>query len=443
MKNNIEKYSEKLALGINPKASFIIEELNKNGFVGYIVGGCVRDIIIGRVPNDWDITSSARPSDVMNIFEKTIPTGIEHGTVTVVVDGENFEITTFRIDGEYTNCRKPDNVYYSDDVLDDLSRRDFTVNSMAYNQIDGLIDEYGGIYDIGNKIIRSVGNPDIRFNEDALRILRAVRFSAKLGYNIEDETYLSMLRNSENLKKISMERINNEVEEIIDRDVSKLRILEDINIYEYIFGIKYDYELDFNEFIGIGDVNLKKAIIYKDLSREVLYNSLKRLRYSNKVIDEVLHMHMIINESYDILMDSVDYVNSLYRDNDGSYDKNMTYYKKIINIWIKRLFKLSSRDIVEKTICALNKEKEFFLEKKLNLDVCFDEINDIIETGQCFSISDLKLNGKDIIENKIASGRQIGIILDRLCDYVILHPELNRKEKLIEISKNMLEVEDF
>ena len=167
------------------KVKFIIKQLMDNGFEAYAVGGCVRDSILGREPNDWDITTSALPGQVKEVFEHTVDTGIQHGTVTVVLDKENFEVTTYRIDGEYEDNRHPKEVIFTANLVEDLKRRDFTVNAMAYNDETGLVDVFGGISDLNEKIIRCVGNAEDRFSEDALRVLRAARFAAQLGFSIE------------------------------------------------------------------------------------------------------------------------------------------------------------------------------------------------------------------------------------------------------------------
>ena len=196
---------------------FIIDKFKENGFESYAVGGCVRDSLINRKVNDWDITTNAKPEDTINIFEKTVPTGIKHGTVTVILDKENFEVTTYRIDGEYKDGRHPEEVQFVSELKEDLSRRDFTINAMAYNEENGLIDYFKGLEDLDNKIIRAVGNADKRFEEDALRMLRAIRFAAQLGFEIEESTknFGSMKKNVINnicsITKIQLEEFFKEL----------------------------------------------------------------------------------------------------------------------------------------------------------------------------------------------------------------------------------------
>ncbi|WP_347460463.1 hypothetical protein [Clostridium sp. DMHC 10] len=192
-----------------------------------------------KEPNDWDIATSAKPEDMIKIFEKAghkvIPTGLKHGTVTVMIDKNGYEITTFRIDGEYSDGRHPDSVEFTDDLKEDLSRRDFTINSMAYNEKDGLVDYFNGYEDLNNKVVRCVGNPDKRFNEDALRMLRAIRFSAQLSFKIEEKTAEAIKSNHSLIKKVSVERIQNEINKILmSHNPNYLANLYDYQLLDYI-----------------------------------------------------------------------------------------------------------------------------------------------------------------------------------------------------------------
>ena len=199
-----------------PKAvEYIIDTLEKAGYEGFAVGGCVRDTLLGRDPQDWDITTSAKPETVKKLFRKTIDTGIEHGTVTVMIDHVGYEVTTYRIDGEYEDSRHPKNVEFTTKLNLDLERRDFTINAMAYNHSRGLVDEFEGIQDLDRKIIRCVGDAGERFDEDALRMLRAVRFSGQLGFQIEEATRQAICERAKNLQKISAERIQVELTKLL------------------------------------------------------------------------------------------------------------------------------------------------------------------------------------------------------------------------------------
>jgi len=195
--------------------SFIINKLNTHGFEAFIVGGCVRDSILGRTPNDWDITTNALPQHIKSIFEKTYDTGIRHGTVSVAVDGENIEVTTYRIDGGYSDHRRPDSVKFTSNLKEDLARRDFTINAIAYHPEEGLVDYFEGLKDLESGVIRAVGDAEQRFHEDALRMLRTIRFSAQLGFNIERATFDAIARSAGLIKNISSERIRDEINKIL------------------------------------------------------------------------------------------------------------------------------------------------------------------------------------------------------------------------------------
>ena len=196
----------------------IIDRLTEYGYEAYAVGGCVRDSIIHRVPGDWDITTSAKPEEVKKIFRRTIDTGIAHGTVTVMIGREGYEITTYRIDGEYEDGRHPKKVEFTASLTEDLRRRDFTINAMAYNDIEGIVDRFDGVGDLEKGIIRCVGNPYERFSEDALRMLRAVRFSAQLGFDIEENTRRAIEELAPTIEKVSRERIHTEFGKILLSD---------------------------------------------------------------------------------------------------------------------------------------------------------------------------------------------------------------------------------
>ena len=199
---------ESININLPEDVKKIIRTIEENGFEAYAVGGCVRDSILGREPDDWDITTSARPEQVKSFFKKTIDTGIKHGTVTVMINHVGYEVTTYRIDGEYKDGRHPESVEFSAKLVDDLKRRDFTINAMAYNESHGFVDEFNGISDLNNKVIRCVGDSVERFSEDALRMMRAIRFSAQLGFEIEQSTYNAIVKLAPSIKQVSMERVH-------------------------------------------------------------------------------------------------------------------------------------------------------------------------------------------------------------------------------------------
>lgn len=210
---------------ILPKnVSYIISKLEQAGFEAYAVGGCVRDTLLERKPQDWDITTSAKPLQIKELFKKTIDTGIQHGTVTVMLDHVGYEVTTYRIDGEYEDNRHPKKVEFTDNLKLDLERRDFTINAMAYNDNRGLVDEFGGIKDLKDGIIRCVGDAGQRFDEDALRMLRAVRFAGQLGFAIEEKTREAIVERADHLKNISAERIRVELTKLlVSKEAGRIR----------------------------------------------------------------------------------------------------------------------------------------------------------------------------------------------------------------------------
>ena len=204
-----------IRIRVPEKGQYIIETIKAAGFDAYVVGGCVRDSILGRQPGDCDITTSARPEQVKALFARTIDTGLQHGTVTVMLDKDGFEVTTYRLDGEYEDSRHPKSVSFTPDLREDLKRRDLTINAMAYNEQSGLVDLFGGLEDLNAGVIRCVGDPRERFGEDALRILRAIRFSAQLGYTIEPETLSAVRQLAPALTRISAERIQAELVKLL------------------------------------------------------------------------------------------------------------------------------------------------------------------------------------------------------------------------------------
>ena len=206
---------ETIRIAVPPKGQYIIDTLTRAGHEAYVVGGCVRDSILGRTPEDWDITTSAQPEQVKELFPRTVDTGLQHGTVTVMLDREGFEVTTYRVDGEYEDSRHPREVTFTSSLEEDLRRRDLTINAMAYNEREGLVDLFGGLGDLNAGVVRCVGNPEERFREDALRILRAIRFCAQLGYTVEDGTLEAVRKMAHTLSRISAERIQTELVKLL------------------------------------------------------------------------------------------------------------------------------------------------------------------------------------------------------------------------------------
>lgn len=428
------------------------ELLQKSGFKAYAVGGCVRDSIMGRVPNDWDMTTSARPEQTQEIFRdyKTIPTGIKHGTVTVIIDGQPLEITTMRVDGEYTDNRRPDSVEYTDEITMDLSRRDFTVNAMAYNPDEGIIDPFGGTEDIERKIIRCVGNPDKRFGEDALRIIRALRFASVLEFDIDKETSESILKNHSLMQNVANERIRTELLKLLTgKNVAKI-------LSEYktvIFGIIPELEAE-DGFLQhspyhIYDVwthtvkvveamknepILKMAALLHDVSKPECFEMdddgvghfyehvekgaqksekiMRRLRFSNADINTVYNI-IILHESRP----------------DGTKRQLMRLCSEYSITDVRNMLHMMIADGEGKNPELTANQKESFLKAQ-------KQLGEIEKENPCLKISDLDIDGEDLIRIGI-NGKEIRNTLDKLLNMVIDGKISNQKSELIEQAKKI------
>ena len=371
---------------ISPAGLKIIEKLEKSGFEAFFVGGCVRDVLMGKTPGDIDITTSASPADVMNIFEKTYPTGINHGTVTVVENGILAEVTTYRCEKGYKDFRHPDGVEFVSDISEDLSRRDFTVNAIAYNPERGIIDNFGGQKDIENKVIRCVGEPDRRFSEDALRMVRAVRFAATLGFEIEEKSLMAIRKNAHLVANISKERIAVEFEKAVLGDFpEKLVLLRETGLIKHL--AENGGTIDFSLIDKLKDLPkiapLRFAVIMNDGAADFL----KELRFSNKTIKttESLAAGMGISTPLEI--------------------------KKYI-----------TKNGIEnaKLLVHINSKKyETELEK-------------ILAEKHPIFVKDLKINGSDLAEMGI-TGAKTGKIISYLLEKVWEKPSLNTKGDLIKM----------
>ena len=385
--------------------------LHGNGFEAYIVGGCVRDSILGLHPSDWDITTSAKPNEICRCFRgyRTIETGIKHGTLTIIVDKMQIEITTYRIDGEYSDHRRPDKVSFTDNIKLDLMRRDFTINALAYNKNE-IIDLFGGIDDIRNKIVKCVGNPDERFNEDGLRILRALRFASVLNFDIEKNTSESIHRNKNLLNNISGERINTEFNKLLMGSNFREIIVDYRNIIEIFIPnlntlSREEMECRLNAMKELNSIILRLTLLlYK---AEAPNKILMSLKYDNKTIDTVKLLSSSIDEK--IYPEPVNIKRWLYKIN----------YENLYNlIKIKKaLFKSECKDLI-------NSEKI---------------MNEIIETNQCYSLKTLEIGGQDLIAAGIPEGENMGRILNKILDDVIEGKLKNERNVLLNyINENKI-----
>ena len=426
----------------------IINILESEGFEAYAVGGCVRDTILGREPEDWDITTSAKPMEVKSLFRRTVDTGIQHGTVTVLLGGKGYEVTTYRVDGEYEDGRHPKQVEFTASLLEDLKRRDFTINAMAYNPKTGIVDEFDGIGDLDKGIIRCVGEPQERFGEDALRMLRAVRFSGQLGFEIEKRTFDAVKELAGNLRLISAERIRTELNKlIISPHPEYLRKAYDTGITAVIMP-EFDRMMETpqkNRYhnLNVGEHTLKmmscientpvlrwtalfhdmgkpetmtedeKGIIHfyghAAASRFISHNIMKRLKFDNNTVSRVEKL-----VEYHELRFEVTYASVRRLMNKVGAD----LFPLLINVF--------RADANAKTEYAVNKASPIIEKVK-------KYYSEILENGQCVSISQLEINGKILINNGMRPGKEIGEALDKCLAWVMEHPEDNTQDRLLEL----------
>lgn len=392
---------------------FILDMLHRAGHEAYIVGGCVRDSVMGREPHDWDICTSAKPEQVIEIFNhfKVIPTGLKHGTVTIVKNDKQYEITTYRIDGEYDDARHPKNVTFTTSLKEDLSRRDFTINAMAYNDQEGIVDIFGGIEDISNKTIRCVGDAEERFSEDALRIMRAMRFAIRYGFDIEEQTFAAMLHKTKLLSKISAERINSELTQIImgESSVVAMMLCRAGSIFTYLFPqlkeVAGSYVNNIMHSEPIKEVRL--ALLF-DLPEEKLKETLFSLRYDNDTISNVLHIKTYGQAAIDDLKKNEDikyFIKRMMRDIGYENTLNALFYS------------------LAYSRAELNKEVEILY---LDMQTVAMEVE---RKNECYKLSQLALNGNDI-KRFGYKGKEIGVILNYLLEMVIKGVLKNDKEIL-------------
>ena len=407
-----------MKINLPPKVRYIINKIYENNYEAYIVGGCVRDAILGFEPNDYDITTSASPNTIQEIFKdfKCIETGIEHGTVSVVIEDEIFEITTYRIEGEYKDHRRPDKVDFTDRLEEDLKRRDFTINAMAYNEKKGLIDLFGGKEDLNNKIIKTVGNPYDRFNEDGLRMIRAIRFSSKLNFTIEKETLKAIYDKSFIINNISLERITDEFTKIILSDKPE--------------NIKYLFETKLLKYLNISNED--------DIGKlKQFYNEIVILKKINKNLEKRLAL--------------LDYIVEKNNINCKSFCNELIYSKKIIknhniiltllkNIEIDHLNKVEIKKILSGVDRNLLEEyldiSRIIYDKEKKVDEIIDILNEIEENNECYIIKNLKVNGRDIMSLGYKN-KEVGEVLNYLLEIVIEDYTLNKKDVLIKKIKEI------
>lgn len=444
-----------IRIQIPDKAKYIIEKIEAAGFEAYAVGGCVRDSILGRVPQDWDITTSARPEQVKALFPHTVDTGLKHGTVTVIIDREGFEVTTYRIDGKYEDSRHPREVTFTPSLEEDLKRRDLTINAMAYNDDRGLVDLYGGMDDIHAKVIRCVGDPLERFGEDALRMLRAIRFSAQLGYGLDDKTREAVRQLAPTLENISAERIQVElIKLMVSPHPDYLRVAYECGVTKVFFP-EFDRAMETEQnhphhCYSVGEHTLhslteiepdkmfrltmllhdigKPAALSIDeagtthfhghaqISAEMAYNILRRLKFDNETINRVCKLVR-------------------YHDYGNNMEPGMRTLRRAVNKIgqeaFPSLFLVKRADIMA--------QSDYLRQEKLkNLDRWEQLYQELLERGQCVSLKTLAISGSDLIRMGMDPGREIGELLSQLLEMVLDEPELNTREILLREAEKRL-----
>ena len=430
----------------------IIHVLEEHGFQAYAVGGCIRDSLLGRTPHDWDITTSALPEQVKDLFKKTVDTGIQHGTVTILLDGEGYEVTTYRLDGEYEDSRHPKEVTFTSLLSEDLKRRDFTVNAMAYNEKDGLVDLFGGQKDMEAKVIRCVGDPLERFTEDALRILRAVRFAAQLGFSIEERTREAIGILAGNLEHISAERIQAELVKLAvsphpeefytacETGITRVILPEFDEAMEtpqnnphhcYTVGrhmIESMRQIEPDKVLRLtmlfhdigkpvvrstGEDGVDHFFGHADVSAQMACDILKRLKFDNETLNTV---------------------EKLITYHDFRPHPNERSVRRFLNKVGKDLFplvmKVQRADVAAQSDYQRSEKEERIREVEALAEKIFAE-------KQCFCLKDMAVTGRDLIADGMKPGKDLGAVLSELLGEVLRDPSHNTKEYLLEYSRTL------
>ena len=391
----------------------IIERLKEHGFEGFAVGGCVRDSLLKKTPTDWDITTDALPEDMKKIFKKTFDTGIAHGTVTVLMDGVGYELTTYRIDGNYSDGRHPDSVSFSKNLSEDLCRRDFTVNAMAYSHNKGIVDLFGGRKDLQNGIIRAVGDAKKRFDEDALRMLRAVRFAAQLGFKIDDDTFAAIKEKAKLLSNVSKERIFVELNKSLCGDFAQnIKMVYTSGLYRYIG--KEFAKLD----ESIYDFYPRKFHNKKHMYWAVFLENIENAEAVKKILFELKSDNATKNNTYLLVKELKNPLPSSDED---------------IRWSLHRIGADLFCDYIE--ILRSDKKNKDILDK---IDTIEDRYSLIMKENHAYEISMLDITGKDLMDLGISKGPKIGEVLEFLLKKVIENPLNNEKSSLLRLAKEFI-----
>lgn len=435
------------------KVRYIIEELEKAGHEAYAVGGCVRDSLLGRKPDDWDITTSANPYEVKEVFAKTIDTGIQHGTVTVMLNKEGFEVTTYRIDGEYEDSRHPKEVIFTKNLVEDLKRRDFTINAMAYNDRSGIVDAFSGMQDLENGVICCVGNAKERFTEDALRMMRAVRFSAQLGYEIEESTQEAIRELAQTLRNISAERIQTElVKLLVSPHPDYLRKAYELGMTAIIMP-EFDEAMQCEQnnphhMYTVGehllqcvtkvqaDKALRIAAILHDIGKPVMKKTDEagidhfrgHVELGEEMVNKILRRLKFDN-------DTITKARKYVKFHDYRMETTPKAVRRAINKigeeYFEAVMELQKADMLAQS--TYKRE-----EKQLRLETVWSLYQEIKNNKNCVSLKTLEMTGNDLIALGVPQGKQIGIVLGTLLEDVLDTPEHNNKAYLTDLVKEII-----
>lgn len=469
---------------IPEKVGYILEKLKENHFEGYVVGGCVRDSILGRLPGDWDITTSAKPEEVKKVFRRTVDTGLEHGTVTVLIDDEGFEVTTYRVDGKYEDHRHPEKVEFTPNLEEDLKRRDFTINAMAYDPEQGLVDIFDGMGDIRKKCIRCVGDPVERFSEDALRMLRGIRFAGQLGFDIEKNTMDAIAKRSGTLARVSAERIRVELTKLLlSRGPEKLIDAEKTGLCR-VFLPEFSEMLQTeqnnpNHCYPVGEHCIHAVHHIQEILQRVLKSGQERNElspygrgFTEEKVNTILVFSALLHDvgkpvckttdergtdhfyghdvkgsemAHDILRrlrfdnDTVHMATRIIRFHERRYDGNQRTLRRMVSKAgediMPYLFMLQEADILSQS--EYNRE-----EKLLRLEEAKRMFEDIRKKKQPVCIKELAVTGRDILDLGIPPGPQVGIVLNRLLEIVIEEPGKNDRKLLLTEAGKHIKIED-
>lgn len=428
---------------------FIIQELEKHGHEAYMVGGCVRDSVLGRKPHDYDICTSATPDEILQAFpyEEIIPTGLQHGTVTILINKEPFEVTTYRIDGDYSDNRRPDNVTFTKNLVEDLRRRDFTINAMAYNPKTGLIDPFNGMEDIKYKKIRCVGSAEDRFNEDALRILRAIRFEAQLVFTGLPETMFEIERQYERLKNISIERINSEFCKIVASEQFCVELVLYPNVFSlFIPELKdmigfqqnnpyhaydvFNHTVHAIEKCESDDLVTRLAVFFHDFGKPHSYqdgeDDIRHFKGHEKVsaeiTDSIMKRLRFDNETRNNVVELVYY-------HDATFEVGNQYVKR----WLNKIGEKQFRRLLEVRRADIKGHKPNYEKSWIEkVDDIGSILEEILQEQECFSLKDLAVNGNDVKKKmNLKEGKDVGYWLNEILKRVMDGELKNNRDDLI------------